>query len=534
MNPHRRRFALTIAAVLLVCLAPIAPAPAARSVNSLSRALIGAGVPADAARMMSRSAPATSLVPQSATAISDLDGDGVDEIAVVVCQCGTLGGQPFELEMRSGLTGSLLWSYESSASLAWVNALPAASPGGTSPGALLVTVTIQQQSAVTFLYDMTLAYLTATGTEQWRRTINGVITIGLNAFPEVRILDGAGGPETDVAVIRRVSNLAPVATVDIVEVLDGLTGRVEAIVAFPSADNPAASPTAFAAVADLSGDGRGDFVVATSGSEPRVSAHRASDGARIWTLAPEDEFASVVDAGDTSGDGRSDVLATGPKGGSTQSILLDGATGEVRWQRMGWPLPATATDGTDDVILQRTQIAGDTASVHYERVSGTGVTVMARSYSVTAGSGDPASWRTAFSRDAGDIDGDGIADSAHQIQAGFPFQHTVVSGATLDPIRSGRVVQPFSASLDGHGDDAVFASHQLAEFRIQARDGLTDAIMWVSTTPAAEGTRRSTVTPIRTATGAAHVLAMLTEDGGPDAGGIIVFRGSDGALLWSR
>lgn len=97
--------------------------------------------------------------------------------------------------------------------------------------------------------------------------------------------------------------------------------------------------SALAALGDLDGDGVRDFVVGMSALRLGADAHGLAfvcsgrDGEILRVLPSERGFswfgASVADAGDVGGDGRSDVVIGGNYGGAAGLVaVFDGATGE--------------------------------------------------------------------------------------------------------------------------------------------------------------------------------------------------------------
>ena len=280
-------------------------------------------------------------------------------------------------------------------------------------------------------------------------------------------------------------------------VLDGQNGTLRKL--GPAAQGPAAVRE-LALVRDLSGDGRDDLIETrpfaenwhymNTAGDGGVSALRSSDGARLWQqVSSIDAPRRVTSAGDVTGDGRDDVLVfldPSTTNASAAVELLDGVSGAIIWQK-----PAETALGLGDIrhsghanVLLGMLDSKNQGTVHLAAVDATGGTLWSATMVVPRDSIQIVALQL---REAGDLDGDGLADvdlgvftTTVQKSRDTTTTHHGYVGASFLSTRTGRLLPraleqaPIYGSLDGHGADAITSDSR----GVTVRSGITGKPLW--------------------------------------------------------
>ncbi|HVF04945.1 MAG TPA: hypothetical protein VNA20_08905, partial [Frankiaceae bacterium] len=279
-------------------------------------------------------------------------------------------------------------------------------------------------------------------------------------------------------------------------VVNGRTGAIRDV-GPPAYGLPAVRD--LAPVGDLSGDGRDDLVEThpaaddwfhlnrNGAGDGLVSAIRSSDGTTLWRAAAGAAAltatpVAVTGVGDVTGDRRTDVAVRLRAGGdgAPPLVLLDGATGQVAWEKEGHTAlgvgNATRT-GRAAVVL-----AGVTgARVTVAAYDAAGARTWASEVPVR-GIGD-AEVAAAYVYGAGDLDADGVTDvDVRAVVVTTLGRTTVVDvlGVAFVSGRTGRALprvrdeEVMSGPLDRRGADA-FTSHATG---VTVRAGQTARPLW--------------------------------------------------------
>lgn len=517
------------AAVIVVAAGVAAPTPARASLDpSLVHEVLSAvGRARDLGRgkIQGGTTSAAPLVPETARAVDDLDGDGVSDIAVVLCGCDWAQlSRPMTVELLSGATGAVMWSRDEEASLIFVDPLPVGADGRP---ALLVQVFLARPTTLGYDIETRVEVVSADGTPAWSRVYLGSFpTVAYVDVAVAQPIDAVAGPTTDI-LVRRITYTSPGET-DVLELLDGRTGARVSQITTISSDTPKLVDSP-----DVSGDGLRDVLVLTTLRGSRsLSAYAAALGVPVWlhTAPPNDTFDEVAALGDVTGDGRGDA-AVWRFSDPPRLSVVDGATGLAVWTDVGaWPVAVGDIDGdgrTDIRTMSYGELDG-AVRLLFEAFRGDGRRIYSRAFDRPPGS---------TASDVGDVDADGIADAAIYRRVNGSRVVEVLSGRTGQTITTGAGGFAVYGSIDGMGDDMIDVSEEFATVGVRAIDGRSLSTLWEASVPRARlecwgwellrihrSDRRIDV----------GVFVRDCVDGAPQTGRITVLEAESGLVRWSR
>ena len=422
--------------------------------------------------------------------VGDLDGDRRNDLVL-----SQYGAGATQFVAVAGDTGRRLWSVDGTAAERWMRDIHVVGLNAKgADGALLLAVTYEEIPS-DFLWTLKITVdmtsVAGDGTNRWSRSSSGLVS-----FSEMGILVGnlsypAGvGPlnGADDDVLQRTDETAYSLTAggtSRLEVLDGETGRVGAVLATASHDDAPASGL----VGDLDGDGLSDIVTAASGGgRVLVVAHKGTDGRPLWRSELAHMPVYWIDSvGRTNRDPVDDLLLVGVDWEGEQFFsftVLSGADGAPGLHGAGdglIPAGDISGDGLDDLLLLKVLFRSK-LGVTYEAVTGAGKTVYRRTYALKVPKG--SSMASIGMWDVGDLDGDGSLDLAHDISVYGFSERTSAQERGVVLTRNGRklydklVGQSLHASLDGRGDDAVRLRRLASGVEVTAYDGRTNDRLW--------------------------------------------------------
>ncbi len=192
-----------------------------------------------------------------------------------------------------------------------------------------------------------------------------------------------------------------------------------AVVTHPCTSQGDQSGQAVLGIGDANGDGRGDYVVGAPGHNGAGSVwcYSGIDHQLIWSrtgAAGDDYGHSLAALGDTTGDGKSEVIVGSPGWSSNRgrAFVLDGATGAtlltlsgtITGEQYGWSVASSGdvnADGNHDVLIGAPYNAGGRVQVR----SGTSGSIVYTIAEAQAGA------TMGYSVGGGlDVSGDGIPD----------------------------------------------------------------------------------------------------------------------------
>jgi hypothetical protein len=470
--------------------------------------------------------------------VGDLDGDGLPDVALLrfVRRDGLVVASG--VEGRHGADGSSLWRHDTG----WLG-IPR--PFGTEDGRAGVLVTGYESTANGRVRTLAVDVLGPDGTLLWSRRDTGVtIGYGVGAtyagyatLADVR--QATGGPAGDVLIRKdtflALPSVAPVssAPVSSVVVVDGGTGEIAAALP-PLADYP--SRVAFGP--DLSGDGLADVVV-VGGTSGTVAAYRGSDGAILWSSPfSSGPPAVVLDVGDVTGDGTSDIAVSVTAEGAV-TTLFDGRTGVALWTKdgLGRATGDIDGDGREDVATISFTADDRRAIVRHEAFGAAGVALYSAAYGLDVPQDNrhvDVRLRTVI----GDVDDDGVSDAGHEIVLepgeGQLTESGMVSGRTGAKLWAGRLGRTLGASADGNGADLVEVATVADEpLPLRMVDGATGSALWQTDLAADVLVGEPAATDLDGDGHADVIVGTIDhERESPTSGTVAALSGADGRTLW--
>lgn len=500
-------------------------------------------------------------------AAGDLDGDGHGDVLDVRSHLQydeVLGFvEETRLEAFRGKDGKALWNVTVPPA-SYVFALATAVGTDGKPGVVVVALRdtgIGSDVGATGEYDTTVLSYNGAGAPLWARELPGVWADSLTGwtFGDAMVagfFNAVSGGGTDLLIQSTAMAAAyePTGTLDRAQnaaqyaVLDGATGVVKPIGQPIRGEWETPYPDT---VGDLDKDGLDDFVVDTEVDRATLTAYSSKDGRQLWAR-PDfvDGPRSIIVLPDATGDGKAEVgvlsYAYGPSLGQAsassvivmspdyQVVLIDGASGAIRWRKAGNRLYAI---GDADRKAGSELVVGETvANTHIGFTAAAYTGSGKRLWSVTRklrttdseNKTQYASWGATV-----DFDADGVKD----------IGYSVVSGAGKKPKRddgsvdgrTGKVsrdpvpdMYATRAWLDGRGADAYVASLASGTLTFDAWRGDAATRLW-SVAVAARGIFDSSMAVSVDGDRCDDlVLSTYGDDGYVD----IVLSGSTGKPLW--
>ncbi len=364
-------------------------------------------------------------------------------------------------------------------------------------------------------YRLTLTALSGTGQVEWTRTFEGWRSEDLTrVVTDLPILYGTlgGAPGQPLELLVGQHDLIPLeeagryADIERVQpvVVNGADGTAVAVgprdVSVPYGD------LMLLVAPDLSGDGRGDWVVLTFDvqAEPEdratLVARRSVDGEPLWQaggLAIGPDLEDRIDAlGNVAGDEHPDLLFRSLFFRQTTawqaSVVLDGATGAVVRERLVevresldemTPLGDVDGDGRTDVVTETLVTVRNRRGVRLTVQTVSGRQLYTRDLTAPV----PADRLTdvwSWVRPAGDLDADGVGDLYYELTyqvRGEPDRRYLcgyLSGRT-GRTRADDSTYPLDGSVDGVGADvAYFPDDWFPTVSFAVRDGRDHHRLW--------------------------------------------------------
>jgi hypothetical protein len=312
------------------------------------------------------------------------------------------------------------------------------------------------------------------------------------SYATVRGTLQAAGDATDdvlVTITDRTETPAGITSTTSVLVIDGATGETAAETVLELSD---ARPSALPAD-DLDGDGIDDVLVVSPGHGAGAGV-QALSGASLQPLwsTPTTQLPPLwgqIDAGDVDGDGVDDLVVSGHQsavivtrggiGPLERFLVFSGATGAELLREEATHLYVLGSlDGSPGVELglQTAIDDGSAAIVRYEAMSAGGGGFYSEEHRLETGTSS-----VELRASLGDVDGDGIADAAHGIDASDD-QDAVISGRTGQVLRPGPVHSPIGALQDGAPakQARVVAGEDADSVHVELINGFSAAVEWVS------------------------------------------------------
>lgn len=473
----------------------------------------------------------------------------------------------------SGTDGRVLWTFEEADVYLWASPLKL---GPKAESGVLVlafrwdwrdTPVVAIESAETRLIA-----LDSDGREIWRRSFQGTTaySMALQVARDISYpsgtFDAVGNKATDILVGTRDVFATPLSwrtSLDAV-VVDGADGELYNV----GREEEDQSELMLTTAPDLDEDDRDD-VIFLGWSEERgswMTARSSQDGREIWTNDDRglNAFSYPRRAGDVDGDGTDDLLLSGgcecvvveldsdatrsaralssPGGyrGRTGTSLLDGASGQLSWQRRlgsARPVADIDGDGNPDIAGQDFAWTRSEISISYAAVNGAGEPLYRRTYRM--GSAEDSAGNVDTYANAGDVDLDGITDSVHDLtfadleEEEFTTDRGLISGRTGTKRWESAPGRPLRETLDGSGDDLVDVDVDGGRFRLTAQDGRSGLPLWKVAVNRPRGDRMVFGTDL-TGDGLAEVVVTFLRWDRRMQATTIVFDGLDGSVLWRR
>ncbi|HVF05185.1 MAG TPA: hypothetical protein VNA20_10115 [Frankiaceae bacterium] len=446
----------------------------------------------------------------------DYDGDRVADL-LLLRSVFTEG--PFanydaftEITVYSGRTGAYRWRRRFEDVASPLLYLARVGRGG-APGIVLVNLSLVPGQAASLLDPVSLLF-----PQQHRRLrLIGLTNRGRTGYDTtVTTEDGKGdiqwggtfdaypGNGTE-ALIGRVKPFVPGLVYAYPMTVDGYDGTVRAV--RPSA-LVTAGKVAYLAAGDIDRDRRDDIVevrwlISTLGS---VAALSVVEERTLWTkdAVTVGYYVSVGGTADISGSSARDVVLNVdtqttsvtiaglppddvpllPRYG-VRGMLFDGATGEVRWDRLdgeyGWHEPWGDLDGNGKHdVLAVSEFQGERDGIRMTAVTGTGKELYRREVTVPAAPGGDLRYVWAFWLRAGDLDGDRSEDLVFYVGSEAPAVSNQTGGLFL--VRRNRPVitddYPLGGTVDGGTDERVRGTWSRTAASFTVRDGWQGPAYW--------------------------------------------------------
>lgn len=435
--------------------------------------------------------------------VPDIDGDGLDDLLYLSFHerlgfCDqTLPTRTLLVEARRGTDAALLWQLEHDLRLCG-RAHPELHARRTASG---------RGGAFLFAGDHIIA-VDEHGQLDWTMPAQ---------VEEFKFLDAVAGPATDLLVRFQLAGETRRVMVD------GASGLAVSVTSGPLRDSDPATQLRFIPVGDFNGDGLDDYLLRQQ-TATRLSyqAFRGTDGVRLWVASsvksPNHFGGGTTVLGDLTGDGVDDFSYWSGLVNALQ--VRSGKTGALVWSYPGTFLAeGVLGDVNSDGVADLFAYEYDRRT--YQVVNGrTGLLL----YRYTALEAATFSYDK-FSFSVGDIDADG-ANDVH-VKSADPAQDMFLSGRDASTLRTGPLLYPIGASLDGNGADLLKFSGDSVSSVVAAFDGRTAAPLWERTLPVKGLNAAST--------------ASFDGDGVPDllVTDVSVFpppwiavSGADGRVLW--
>jgi hypothetical protein len=507
--------------------------------------------------------------------VGDLDGDGGGDVVSVAYR--DVEDDPAATELvltaRRGRDGQTLWTHTRDGGLNTI--IPAQVGGGD--GLLLFNVMATTWGVgvgglqkgedphggwtdfgVDVRVDITA--LSLTGQVLWNRELGPghyyyaprqARVVSNLVFP-VGVLDATGTSADDILTAtynRQPSQNGQQDTLK-VGVIDGADGRD---VSSSAAVSVAGMVTSVQPTADLSGDGRDDYLIygahddATTGAT--LKGMSGANHQQLWSSAQAHRpafFVSTTSVGDANGDGTPDLTLSG----DTDKIdIVDGASGaKLSTVRGNGVVRLGDITGDGKTEVGTLLIESDKARVTVSAFRPGGAPVYTTAYAVpTKVSNSANAWFL------GDVDRDGVRDIGFQVAAvagdaqSSNNDQGVISGRTGERINSKLVpAVERNGSVDGDGADSVVVTPWGSTSRdVTAVDGLTGKDLWTGRVRPRGETATFSRVALDDLTGDGHSEAIVTVSSETVRSDIrvgvvdhdlfvdsYVLSGRDGAILW--
>lgn len=233
---------------------------------------------------------------------------------------------------------------------------------------------------------------------------------------------------------------------------------------------------------DLDGDRRQDtLIIDTNGLGQGLRANSSTSGEELWhnSDAPSGSGTVAADVGTVTGDRTRDIVLGEPV------RLVDGATGEVQWEREGGAFVVSYGDvdgdGRADVLASDGFFHEKRFGADVDVVNSRGRSLGKRRY-VAPRSEPGFSW--IIQEDAGDTNGDGIGDAflhlLHYGEGETVERRSVIDAATSAPLHRGGMLFALNGSLMGGTDDLVNVRHAQSRVSVTARTGHLGKPIWTA------------------------------------------------------
>jgi hypothetical protein len=433
--------------------------------------------------------------------------------------------------------------------------------------------------------DYTFKALTSRGKKLWVRRFSSTITgewpvtyVGTDYVVSVGTFDALPGRATDVLIASGAVVVPPAwylrSGVIQAMVVDGRDGS---IVEHSLPEVGVGFVPVAGTVHDMDRDGLDDYAFLNErpnvapgedgGTVPVavgtgiVVARRGTDGSPLWTgggLDFAERNVSLEDLGDVVGTEEGDVfvetmaqLLDPGDPDQTLTYLLDGATGNIVWERRGqWPYSPGDIDGdgSRDVLTQHYYSDDGFVATHVRAFTDTGHRLWHREYRTEHPLETCCSWLIHWGGGwgVGDYDGDRLSDGYITHTAGSflarnevaNVEHFVIDAASGEVLaRGGEEFEPLgSPAVDGGTADYALVRWEDGGALVEVHDGTTGALLTSSRVAFdvpvdpknlylyAESAR---LNRDRCAEVALSVYA-------PSGTYEVMLDGADGSLLWSR